>query len=113
MTKTIKDFLFVMFRPAYWLSHKPTCKHLDAWLNHQMDIGADVKADNYIAHIGDKMLWIGSYPYSYGGEIIGISLNSQWLPANRTRKRLRDYIAKRQYEITTAKVIQGKFKVVK
>ena|SRR5690554_2577850 len=92
----LRDWAFAITRPGYWLSNHRASKTIDDLVNAIIDNDLIEEVDQYKARTPSGMsLWIANYPYSYG------SIYGEFgaLPYRRTRKRLRDYIESKRYEI--------------
>lgn len=95
VSEMIKDFLFVLFRPAYWEMLEKYDENLDKRVLQAVAEGnirpykmlSGIETYEYECIVGGKSLWVGNYPYSYGsfGKI---------RPSRRTIKLLKQYIDK-------------------
>lgn len=75
---------FYRLLPPFWIQNYPTCREWDAMLNRLMDEREPTNKTPYTVNFGDIEVWIGNYPYSYGG-IYKVDL----LPKVATRRRLK------------------------
>lgn len=83
----MKNLLYLLPRPNFWLSNYPVCREWDRVLNRLID-NFEVKVINeYYADIGGVEVWIRNYPYGYGAPE-----DLKCLPLRATRKRLYDRI---------------------
>lgn len=93
-SKRLKDIVFALVRPSYWLSNYESHEHWDAVVNQLIDKDVDVKLcprTGLTATVGEYEVWTGNFPYAFGYNRRGLEL----LPFRRTRKRLRDFIVKK------------------
>lgn len=110
--KEIRDRLFRILRPNYWIQNYPTCDKYSDEIENLIDSGAEVEViDRFTAKIDGRKLWIENYPYAYGREearvenyyyMYGVyfyeNLNEGFevLPTARVRKKLKNYIAEHE-----------------
>lgn len=95
MLRKIKDFLWVLVRPGYWISNYPTCKKLDRFILHHISKGTEpIILNDYYVKLGKRDLWVQNYPHAYGHP-----RGRKILPSCRTRNLLREYIATWEYKI--------------
>lgn len=93
----MRNFLFTLLRPTYWISNYETCKVTDTIINQLITSNSEVRVFNqFTTKIGKYVVWTGNYPYAYGS-IFGED-EPEGLPRNITRKRLKDYIEMKRLE---------------
>lgn len=77
-----------LFTPSAWMQRGRTCKLYDKALHDALDAGVKpIRVNEYTAKIGDVVIWVGNYPYSYGHPYETVASNSP-LPKMGTRKRI-------------------------
>lgn len=61
----IKDFLFLITHPSYWLMDDTLRygKEYDRWFNELLDNNEFTYRDDYIAKLGGIEFWIANRPY--------------------------------------------------
>lgn len=87
----MKNFLFTLIHPRFWINIYPVNKSWDKWMNDALDKEAPVENTHLTVKLAGKIIWVGNYPYAFGSEH-GKSL--EVLPNSLTRKRLFDAIIK-------------------
>lgn len=93
----MRNYLFRILRPKFWIQNYPSSKILDKWMNQKLDEGKLKLGDNCHAKLDGKSIWIENYPYSFGC-VIG---KPHFLPFARTRKRLYEELIKLGHPVTT------------
>lgn len=92
----LKHIIMVIFTPIYWFGEHYNNRGWDDLLNTLMDEDTKVIlcSSKLICTMGDREVWIGNYPYTFGYLYLGVgtSLSPQTMPSLPTRKRLRKYI---------------------
>jgi hypothetical protein len=87
----LKNIIFRITHPAFWLQNEPTCWEHDAWLWQKMRDGAVVKyRGSYTCELDGVPMWVSNWPYAYGS----LHVDGAPLPAPLTRVALRRYIVK-------------------
>lgn len=86
----MRNYLFRITKPSFWIQNYPSNSVLDEWLNEQLDKQLPVIVDKHHVKFGDKLVWVENYPYAYG-YVIGMA---GILPFARTRKRLQNAVIK-------------------
>ena len=89
----MKEFLFRLVRPRYWMSSYPISHEWSDTLEKLMDEGAEVKEkhdSSFCIRLGNKYVWIGGYPYAFGQPYGKVKLDV--VPRATTRERLFKYI---------------------
>jgi len=87
--KNIKEKIIVIINPKYWLSSYSTNKYWDKALLKMIEDKAEIKRNGeHRVTIGDRDVWIGNYPYAFGGEG-----SYNFLPRRSTRILLYKYLA--------------------
>lgn len=86
----IKDYLFRIFRPDFWIQVAPTNEALSAKIERAIDSESPVTiVDEFTIKMAGMELWVENYPYGYGG--LHNSPLSE-LPTARVRAKLKKYI---------------------
>lgn len=67
----MRDFLFFLFRPSFWIMNYPYSEDMDRLAIRDLKMGFK-KADLHHAEIGMNTYWIGNYPYAYGASFISV-----------------------------------------
>lgn len=89
----IKDYLFRIFRPRFWIQIYPTSDALSKRIEAAIDSQATVTTRGCSAVMIDGMeLWTANYPYAYGEPM---NFETGVLPSARVRKKLHNYIIER------------------
>lgn len=87
----LKNWLFRLIHPSFWIQNEPTCWEWDAQVRELIAYieraPFEVRVDQYTAEAGGITLWTSNYPYSYGHTLSGGA--NKVLPAPITRVRLR------------------------
>lgn len=61
----IKDFLFFLVRPNYWLMNSPYCRGWDKKLNKLMEEHQfEIMSGSLYAKLGGHRVWITNHPYN-------------------------------------------------
>lgn len=60
----IKDFLFTLFHPSYWIMNEEYSKEWDDYFNNLMKKHSFVYHDKYYSKIGNNFVWIANHPYA-------------------------------------------------
>lgn len=64
MVKILKDLLFVLFHPSYWLMNYHYCETWDRHIKNLMAKHKFVACGGYTAKLGDTEIWIENHPYA-------------------------------------------------
>jgi len=91
MIRIIKDIVFTIFHPSFWIMNSSYNRDYDEIMNVIINSHASVKqkSDCNII-IGPFTIWTSNYPYSYGIMIVNDTIR----PSRRTVKKLKSYIDK-------------------
>lgn len=93
--KRLKDIVFALTHPAYWLSNDRSSSFIDALISEIIEKDLVVRLEHYKAITkGGSSIWVANYPYAYGS----MGLEGDLLPYRRTRRRLRNYLLKKSIE---------------
>lgn len=90
----IKNYLFRVTHPAFWIQVGELDWEWDTLLNRLLD--AEPKVSNvsrYTCRLNGMTVWISNYPHSYGAFYTGLHGKESGLPAPITRKRLYKYVS--------------------
>jgi hypothetical protein len=68
----IKNILFTLTHPNYWIINGRYSKHLDSWILENIKIDPKFEAvDDYRATLNGKEFWIANYPYGFSLDNMG------------------------------------------
>lgn len=91
MTDTIKNILFRIVRPRYWLMSNTYSQAWDAFVLRAIADGDICRVCQYTANVGGKRVWVSNFPYAYGE---GYGKDTHALrPSCRTIKLLEEALA--------------------
>jgi hypothetical protein len=83
----IKNALFRLTHPSFWLQNVRTSYEWDAQLRQLMQEHGVRRIDNCTADVGGVTIWIKNYPYGFGKRFMS-PLNGLPIPAPITRRRI-------------------------
>lgn len=86
----IKNLLFRLVNPRFWIQNAGTDWQWDAWLYHAIDSEEIEIVDQWHIKIGGHWVWVENYPYCYGDMKSGVGTG---LPAPLTRVKLKKAVA--------------------
>lgn len=93
----IKNFLFRLICPSFWIDNYRVDWDYDSWLKTQLENDPMITdVCHYTAKINGTTVWIGNYPYAYGGIWMGAD-NCDFIPSPLTRVMLRKAVNKAMY----------------
>lgn len=91
----LRNFFYRLTHPSFWLQNVKTCYYWDEKLNQLLDKNPEVTSLTPLTcSLNGFEVWIGNYPYAYGGPWIMPRL--EFLPAPLTRVRLKRYLERFQ-----------------
>lgn len=86
----LKNWLFRLTHPSFWVQNEPTCWEWDTRVQELIAYieraPYEVRVGQHTTGVGSITLWTSNYPYSYGHTWAGAA--SKALPAPITRVRL-------------------------
>ncbi len=88
ITEKIKDLVFTLTHPNYWLMNYSYSKIIDDTLNHLMNYYNFEDITKFYATIGGVQFWISNYPYA--AFTVKGSSTTKVRPSRRTIRKARD-----------------------
>lgn len=92
----IKDFVFLITHPNYYIMNKKYNKEYDESFNKLLNEYEFSKYDGYTVNLGDIMLWVDNVPYScfslYTNDLVTSRLRPSRRSIHRGLKKLNEYL---------------------
>lgn len=82
----ISNFIFVFFRPHFWLSNYPVDWDYDKFLRFEFKEHGIKRISEFEAMVGHTKVWVSNYPYAFGS--ISGPQSDNGLPSQRLRKAM-------------------------
>lgn len=103
----MRDFIWAMFHPMYWIQNYEYSETLDSFLNKCMEEDWDVQFFQHTVKVTNKQevtfeLWSSNHPYaSY--TLYNYFNESKFLAKRRTRHKFRQWLVRKQESVLLEK----------
>ena len=87
----LRNLIFRVVRPKYWIQNEPTDYEWDAILRDLMKKRELVVESEYHVFFGGVRVWVANFPYSFGNPA-GEMDKTKVLPSPITRKQLKQKV---------------------